>query len=92
MPKECPGMNPQNWKFDDIQEYSCIHCGKEVIEFWKGDVKRICPSCGKTMYSPNLGNICLSWCKKAEDCLGNMDINEWKQKKDNNNPNKSDNS
>ena len=76
---QCPGMNPQNWKQDDISEATCIHCGKSNMEFWKDDVKRTCPACGKSMYNPRLGNICLSWCDKADECIGNKDINEWKE-------------
>jgi DNA-directed RNA polymerase subunit RPC12/RpoP len=81
MKNQCPGMNPQNWKPEDIKEYKCINCSNEIIEFWKDDVKRVCPGCGKFMFNPDLGNVCLSWCDRAEDCIGNMDITEWKQKK-----------
>jgi predicted RNA-binding Zn-ribbon protein involved in translation (DUF1610 family) len=77
MAKKCPGMDPSNWKFEDIADYRC-ECGY-VIEFWKDDVKRKCPKCGKTVFNPRLGNICLSWCKKADDCLENDDISEWKE-------------
>jgi hypothetical protein len=74
----CPGMNPMNWKIEDIFEVLCVSCGTS-IEFWKDDVKRTC-SCGKVIFNPRLGNLCLAWCDKAEECLGNRDISEWKEK------------
>ncbi len=76
----CPGMNPAYWKIEDIFESPCIACGKP-IEFWKDDVKRVC-SCGQVSFNPRLGNLCLVTCKKAEECLGNQDIGEWKRKND----------
>lgn len=79
MPNKCPGMDPANWKIDDISEHKCINCGTE-LEFWKDDIKRSCPKCGQTMFNPNIGNYCLVWCKKADECIGNQDILEWKEK------------
>ena len=77
MSGKCPGMDPANWKIDDIFEYPCLNCGA-MIEFWKDDVKRTCPDCGQAAFNPRLGNLCLVWCKQAEECLGNKDITEWK--------------
>jgi hypothetical protein len=79
MPGKCPGMNPANWKIEDIAEIACIHCGKP-IEFWKDDVRRTCPCCGETVFNPNIGKLCLVWCKNAAECIGNQDIIEWKVK------------
>jgi len=78
MATKCPGMDPAVWKIDDIFNYPCVHCGA-MIEFWKDDVKRPCPRCGLALFNPRLGNLCLVWCKKAEECLGNHDIVEWKE-------------
>ncbi len=75
---KCPGMNPSFWLPKDVKEGKCPSCGS-VVEFWKDDVKRKCASCKKTMFNPNLGNLCLTYCDKAVDCLGNMDIAEWKK-------------
>jgi predicted RNA-binding Zn-ribbon protein involved in translation (DUF1610 family) len=72
-------MNPANWKPSDIAEHCCTTCGA-AIEFWKDDVKRRCPGCGKFMFNPSLGDTCLSWCEKASECLGNADIQEWKKR------------
>ena len=75
---KCPGMDPAFWKPSDITERRCPLCGKE-IEFWKDDVKRSCAKCGAVMFNPQLGDLCLCWCEKTAECLGNMDIEEWKK-------------
>jgi len=75
---KCPGMDPSHWTVSDIAEHPCA-CGT-LLEFWKDDVKRVCSNCGKVNFNPNLGNVCLSWCARAVECLGNQDIEEWKQK------------
>jgi hypothetical protein len=77
MPK-CPGMDPNFWKHSDIRENRCPHCGSPV-EFWKDDVKRLCPTCNKILFNPNLDTSCLAWCQGAAECLGNMDIEEWRK-------------
>ena len=79
MAAKCPGMNIANWKTSDINDVPCRQCG-EPIEFWKDDVKLECMACGAANFNPNLGNICLSWCNKASECIGNQDIDEWKKK------------
>ena len=75
---KCPGVNPRNWRPEDIHENACPQCNR-TIEFWKDDVKQKCPGCGKIMFNPKLGSLCLSWCDKAVECIGNMDIEEWKK-------------
>jgi hypothetical protein len=77
MAASCPGMNPSNWKIEDIFEHPCVACGRP-IEFWKDDVKRVC-DCGRANFNPRLGGLCLSWCESAEDCLGDRDLGEWKR-------------
>lgn len=76
MAATCPGMSPLYWKIEDIFESPCPGCG-QPIEFWKDDVKRSCP-CGRLVFNPRLGNLCLSWCERAEECLGNSDLDDWK--------------
>jgi DNA-directed RNA polymerase subunit RPC12/RpoP len=78
MPLECPGMNRRYWSPKDVKDQACPQCGSR-IEFWKDDVKRACPRCGKVVFNPDLGNLCLAWCDKAVECLGSMDIEEWKR-------------
>lgn len=75
---KCPGMNPRSWTSKDVREQPCRCCG-HVLEFWKDDVKVECSECGGLMFNPNLANICLAWCARAAECLGSMDIEEWKR-------------
>jgi DNA-directed RNA polymerase subunit RPC12/RpoP len=75
---KCPGMDPNFWKPSDITENRCPQCGNPV-EFWKDDVKRSCPGCGKILFNPGIGDCCLAWCEKAAECIGNRDIEEWKR-------------
>ena len=72
----CPGMDPAYFKPEDIRLHRCIECGRE-IEFWKDDVKIECPFCSRVNFNPDLGNSCLTYCKKADQCLGNNDLKEW---------------
>jgi len=79
---KCPGMDPASWKFSDIEDHRCPRCGM-AIEFWKDDVKRRCTACGELVFNPRLGSLCLAWCEKASECLGNADIEEWKKRSGN---------
>ncbi|MBN1352083.1 hypothetical protein JXJ21_21970 [candidate division KSB1 bacterium] len=74
--RQCPGMNPRFFKTEDVQLHPCIECG-EKLEFWKDDVRLVCPNCSQVNFNPNLGKTCLVWCKGAAKCLGNTDITEW---------------
>ena len=78
MAKKCPGLNPQNWKIDDIKEVPCRNCSYP-IEFWKDDVILKCPQFKKEMVNPDLPNTCIAWCKKADQCLENPDVNKIKE-------------
>jgi hypothetical protein len=73
-------MSPEFFTPKDIQIHPCKKCGKD-IEFWKDDVKITCTGCGTINFNPGLGTTCLAWCKQADKCLGNNDIDEWKKKK-----------
>ena len=79
MIRRCPGMDPANFKPEDIKLNQCVNCHKE-IEFWKDDIKVKCPFCGHINFNPNLGNTCLVWCKEAARCIDNDDITEWQKK------------
>jgi hypothetical protein len=71
-------MNPANFTPADVRDHPCPACGAPV-EFWKDDVRRPCPACGRAAFNPGLGATCLAWCAKAEECVGTMDIAEWKR-------------
>lgn len=70
---KCPGQDLRYWKPEDIFETLCSHCG-QAIEFFKDDLKRSCPSCGKQALNPKNDLSCAEWCKSAKQCLGNMDV------------------
>ena len=78
MNTKCAGMNQQVWTPADIAEYPCPSCSTPV-EVWKSDVRVTCPGCGFQIYNPRLGNVCLSWCERASECIGNKDIDGWKR-------------
>lgn len=72
MPKRfCPGQDMQYWKPEDLYEQPCAHCGKP-IEFFKDDLRRICPHCGGYTVNPKNDLKCAAWCKFAEECLAQM--------------------
>jgi hypothetical protein len=65
----CPGQDKRFWKASDIQESPCPHCGS-ILEFWKDDARRRCPSCGRQVANPSFDMGCAKWCKYATACLG----------------------
>jgi hypothetical protein len=82
MKKQCPGMDPANWKFEDISIRKCPGCSSE-IEFWKDDVKLTCQSCGLNVFNPALHKSCLSWCPRAGECISDASVDEWIAARDN---------
>ena len=80
MNARCPGMNPQNWRPQDIFEQPCPSCGKPV-EFWKDDVMRKCPGCSALIVNNRIDSTCMAWCDKAAECTGSDDISIWKSGK-----------
>jgi hypothetical protein len=72
-------MDPAFFTPDDIWCSPCAECGSE-IEFWKDDVTVVCPECKKENVNPRLNRSCVSWCKNAQQCIGNSDITKWKKR------------
>lgn len=68
---KCPGQDSRYWKQDAIFEAKCPKCGKEV-EFFKDDTTRRCRNCGHRFLNPALDFGCASYCKYAEQCIGNL--------------------
>jgi predicted RNA-binding Zn-ribbon protein involved in translation (DUF1610 family) len=68
---KCPGQDLRYWKPEDIYEVACAACGKS-IEFFKDDLKRACPECGKDMINPRNDLSCAKWCRSAAECLEAM--------------------
>jgi rRNA maturation protein Nop10 len=70
MPK-CPGQDSRFWKSDHVYEVACAHCGQS-IEFFKDDLRRKCPHCGKYTVNPKNDLGCAAWCKFGPECLAQV--------------------
>ena len=68
---KCPGQDSRNWKPGDIFDMPCPRCGA-VVEFFKDEPLRRCRSCGHRFVNPKMDFGCASYCKFAEQCLGDM--------------------
>lgn len=68
---KCPGQDSRYWKPGAIFEAKCPECGSEV-EFFKDDTTRRCGKCGHRFLNPGLDFGCASYCKFAEQCIGNL--------------------
>ena len=68
---KCPGQDTRYWKPRDIFEAKCPKCGNEV-EFFRDDTTRICKKCGHRFLNPGMDFGCASYCKYAEQCIGNL--------------------
>ncbi len=78
---KCPGQDSRYWKPDAIFEARCPKCGNEV-EFFKDDTTRRCKKCGHRFLNPGLDFGCASYCKYAEQCIGNLPPELIAQKED----------
>jgi hypothetical protein len=68
---KCPGQDSRYWKPGAIFEAKCPECGNPV-EFFKDDTTRLCKKCGHRFLNPNMDFGCASYCKFAEQCIGNL--------------------
>jgi putative nucleotidyltransferase with HDIG domain len=67
--QKCPGQDTRFWGPKDVSEVACGRCGA-VVEFFKTDGARHCPSCGSRVVNPRLSLGCAQWCDHARECLG----------------------
>jgi predicted RNA-binding Zn-ribbon protein involved in translation (DUF1610 family) len=65
---KCPGQDLRYWAPEDIYEVPCVSC-KKPIEFFKDDLRRRCPHCGKINLNPTNDLSCAAWCSAAVECL-----------------------
>ena len=75
MKNVCPGQDTRYWTFDNIYEVQCKFCFKNM-EFFKTDLKRQCPHCGKDNVNPLNDMACAKWCKYAEECLAQLGLSK----------------
>ena len=78
---KCPGQDSRYWKTDAITEAKCPQCG-EAVEFFKDDTARRCKGCGHRFLNPAMDFGCASYCKYAEQCIGNLPPELLAQKED----------
>jgi len=78
---KCPGQDSRYWKPGAIFEVECPQCGHPV-EFFKDDTTRRCRKCGHRFLNPGLDFGCASYCKYAEQCIGNLPPELIAQKED----------
>ena len=78
MVDRCPGQDTQFWDPGDIYSIDCPKCGKPV-EFFKDDIRRRCKECGHLFLNPKLDLGCSKWCQYAEQCVGTMSKEEFKE-------------
>jgi len=75
---KCPGQDTQFWGPDAIYSVECPKCGNQV-EFFKDDIRRRCPECGHMFLNPKLNLGCARWCQFADQCVGAMDKEEFRE-------------
>ncbi|MBF0497683.1 MAG: HD domain-containing protein [Deltaproteobacteria bacterium] len=68
---KCPGQDSRYWTPEAIFETKCPECGHDM-EFFKDESARKCKKCGHKMLNPKIDFGCASYCKYAEQCLGEM--------------------
>lgn len=78
---KCPGQDSRYWKPGAIFDAKCPQCGNEV-EFFKDDTTRLCKKCGHRFLNPGMDFGCASYCKYAEQCIGNLPPELIAQKED----------
>ena len=68
---KCPGQDSRYWEPGAIFEAKCPQCG-HLVEFFKDESKRNCRHCGYKFINPKMDFGCASYCKYAEQCLGDL--------------------
>ena len=66
---KCPGQDNRFWTPEDISEVPCRGCGA-MVEFFKTDGMRRCPTCGVQVTNPKVALGCAQWCAHAKECMG----------------------
>jgi hypothetical protein len=68
---KCPGQDSRYWEAGAIFEAQCPECG-HMVEFFKDESKRKCKHCGHKFVNPKMDFGCASYCRYAEQCLGDL--------------------
>ena len=67
----CPGQDSRYWEAGAIYEAECPQCG-HLVEFFKDESSRKCKHCGVKFINPKMDFGCASYCRYAEQCLGDL--------------------
>ncbi|MDY6934073.1 MAG: HD domain-containing protein [Spirochaetota bacterium] len=67
----CPGQDSRYWKSEAIFDVKCPQCGSSE-EFFKDETTRLCKKCGHKIINNRLDFGCASYCKFADQCLGEI--------------------
>ena len=78
---QCPGQDSRYWTNGAIFEAKCPKCDSDV-EFFKDDKTRKYKNCGHRFLNPGLDFGCASYCKYADQCIGNLPPELLAQKED----------
>jgi len=78
---KCPGQDSRYWDGNAIYEVSCPQCGN-TEEFFKDESSRKCKKCGHRMVNPRMDFGCASYCKFADQCIGELPDEIIKQRDD----------
>lgn len=78
---KCPGQDTRYWQPGAIFEIQCPWCN-HTVEFFKDESTRRCKQCGHKIVNPKIDFGCASYCKFAEQCLGDLPPELLAQKKD----------
>ena len=68
---KCPGQDSRYWTPEAIFQVPCPKCGNP-LEFFKDEATRRCKKCGNKAVNPRMDFGCASYCKYAEQCLGDL--------------------
>jgi HD superfamily phosphohydrolase YqeK len=68
---KCPGQDSRFWQPGAIFEAQCPQCD-HAVEFFKDESARKCKHCGHKFVNPKMDFGCASYCKFAEQCLGEL--------------------
>lgn len=69
--KKCTGHNTRKWDFDAIFDLPCPDCGR-MVEFFKDEITRNCPGCGKTVANIRKDYGCGQWCSASSPGFRNQ--------------------
>jgi predicted RNA-binding Zn-ribbon protein involved in translation (DUF1610 family) len=73
---KCPGT--ANIRTPELKLKKCPQCDEEV-EIFSNELQTNCPNCGLTIY--NNIESCISWCKFAEECVGEETYHKLRKQK-----------